>query len=64
MSVNQITGEFQFDLWVKTPPNKDQPKISTRNRFAALQAVGECIEKEVNAASQPDQVFQRQADPL
>ena len=64
MSVNQITGEFQFDLWVKTPPSKDQPKISTHNRFAALQAVGEGIEGEINAAGQPDQIFQRQVDPL
>ena len=64
MSVNQVTGEFQFDLWVKTPPSKDQPKISTHNRFAALQAVGEGIEGEINAAGQPDQIFQRQADPL
>ena len=64
MSVNQLTGEFQFDLWVKTPAGGDQPKISTQNRFAALQAVGEEIEGEINAADQPDQSFHRQADPL
>ena len=64
MSVNQVTGEFQFDLWVKTPPGGDQPKISTQNRFAALQAVGEDIEGEVNAPDQPGSSFPRQADPL
>ena len=64
MSVNQVTGEFQFDLWVKTPPGRDQPKISTQNRFAALQAVGEDIEGEINAADQPGSSFPRQADPL
>ena len=64
MSVNQVTGEFQFDLWVKTPTVGDQPKISTQNRFAALQAVGESIEGEINAADQPDLSFHRQADPL
>ena len=64
MNVNQVTGEFQFDLWVKTPPGRDQPTISTQNRFAALQAVGEDIEGEINAADQPGSSFPRQADPL
>ena len=63
MSVNQVTGEFQFDLWVKTPTTKDQPRIPTQNRFADLQAVGEDVEGEINVLDQPVD-FHRQADPL
>ena len=39
MEVNQVTGEFQFDLWVKRPRQIEQPAIPTSNRYGALQAI-------------------------
>jgi hypothetical protein len=59
MEVNQVTGEFQFDLWLKPQqPNVwSKPAVSTQNRFAALAAVSE---ETINSESD----FQRQADPL
>ena len=62
MDVNQVTGEFQIDLWVKTPTSSKIPAIKIQNRFGALAAVGEDIE--INAADKPESTFQRQADPL
>ena len=46
MEVNQITGEFQFDLWLKTPPTSrpTQCPIPTQNRFAAM-AVSEEVDQ-------------------
>ena len=58
MEDNQVTGEFQFDLWVKKPNGpKEAPNIKTSNRFGALQS----IEEEDSGTSG----FHRQAaDPL
>ena len=58
MEVNQITGEFQFDLWVRKPTgSKEAPKLKTTNRFGALQSIEE--ENSDNSS------FSRQAtDPL
>ena len=64
MEVNQVTGKFQFDLWIKTPTGPEKPAIKTQNRYGALAAVGEEIEGQINAADQPESSFQRQADPL
>ena len=63
MEVNQVTGEFKFDLWLK--PSKPMfinkavvhLQVTTQNRFAALAAVSEDTIK-----SESD--FQRPADPL
>ena len=63
MEVNQVTGEFQFDLWLKPQQanvyqqGSSKPPVTTRNRFAALAAVSE---ETINSESD----FQRQADPL
>ena len=60
MEVNQVTGEFQFDLWIKKQVeagNSDRIKVS--NRFGALQSIEETQEDPSN-----DQGFRRQADPL
>ena len=63
MDVNQVTGEFQFDLWVNPPNNQDKPAIKTQNRFAALAAVSEEIEGQINAANQPETVFRGRQTP-
>ncbi len=59
MEVHQVTGEFQFDLWLKPQQANvwSKPAISSQNRYAALAAAGE---EKVN----PESDFQRPADPL
>ena len=60
MEVNQITGEFQFDLWVKTPIIPKTPVIKTSNRFGALQSVDE----DEPVANQDSSFRRPAADPL
>ena len=58
MEVNQVTGEFQFDLWVRNPPRSTKATILTHNKYGALQAVG-------GAKETPEVGFPRPAqDPL
>ena len=58
MEVNQITGEFQFDLWVQTTAKPERAIIPTSNRYGALQAID-------GAPETQELGFHRQAeDPL